>query len=110
MTETGEPGSESSTVVDFKTFSAFCAAREISAEDCKNLYDTFSVTDIGILVDDSPSMNNRIVPSWGYGQKLAEQSPVELAHLRWGTHAVLLTFLKVRRFESICVKCSTFSY
>lgn len=46
----------------FEIFQAFCDANEISKKDCINLYNDLADVRIGILVDDSASMNRKIVP------------------------------------------------
>ena len=55
-------GAKVSTTAAYEAFQLFCQRKEISAEDTRNLYDNLARVDVGVLVDDSPSMNQQIIP------------------------------------------------
>jgi hypothetical protein len=54
--------SAASKTATFDAFQLFCKRKEISAEDMQNLFNVLSGADVGVLVDDSPSMNQQIIP------------------------------------------------
>jgi len=74
--------------VTFEEFQRFSAQKEISKEDTKNLYDVLTRVDVGVLVDDSPSMCTRIVPDGQNKQYQASSAPVTT---RW-TEATKLVY------------------